>query len=206
MRLRGYEADGVSFSKKSIGHQHALKHKTADMPLLERLLMKLCEKTGRRLRKGNYYARGIHLYVGFVSDNPDADGPAGFETMYKFKSWHHGEKVHYRLYNTQDIYEAAKKILHTAEITNRVKILSVNVYDIQPWDPEQLDIFDLETTQEGVHLERKHFSQINSGKRISDAVDALNNRYGEFVITPALMMDMNGEILERIAFGQVESL
>ena len=45
MRLRGYEVDNVEFSRKSIGHQHALKDKTTDMTMLESYLMKLCEKT-----------------------------------------------------------------------------------------------------------------------------------------------------------------
>lgn len=53
MRLRGYEADNVEFGRKSIGHQYALKDKTTELPKLEALLIKLCEKTGRRLRKNN---------------------------------------------------------------------------------------------------------------------------------------------------------
>ena len=85
-------------------------------------------------------------------------------------------------------------------------MLSVNVYDIEPWDPEQLSIFDIEQAQDDTRLERKHFSELSAGKRVSDAVDALNNRYGEFVITPALMMDMSGEVLERIAFGSVDGI
>jgi len=32
-------------------------------------------------------------------------------------------------------------------------------------------------------------------------MDAVNTRYGEFVITPGTMMDMKGEILDRIAFS-----
>jgi hypothetical protein len=32
-------------------------------------------------------------------------------------------------------------------------------------------------------------------------MDEFNNRYGEFVITPALMMGMEDTILDRIAFG-----
>lgn len=211
MRLRGYEADAVEFSRKSIGHQHALSDKTTDLAKLEQLLMKLCEKVGRRLRKNNYYAEGIHLYVGFVSDNPSADGPAGFETMYQFKSWHHGEKVYHRLYSTQDIYMAAKKLLHSAEITNRVRIISVHVFDLRPWEPRQLSIFDApEATVAGKWqiskgvIRSDPFRDQETNKRIADHVDAINNRYGEFVVTPAMMMDMNGTILDRIAFGGVK--
>jgi hypothetical protein len=37
-------------------------------------------------------------------------------------------------------------------------------------------------------------------------MDRLNDRYGEFVVTPALMMGMEGLVLDRIAFGSVAEL
>ena len=206
MRLRGYEADAVEFSQKSIGHQHALSDKTTDVDKLEKLLIKLCEKTGRRLRKGNYYASGIHLYLGFVREKSMSDSPIGFENMHELSSWHHGEKVQHRLYSTIDIYEAAKKLLLSAEIPRRVSIMSVHVFGLSPWNPEQLSIFDVESRQEDVRLDRHNYSSITARKRVTDAVDAINNRYGEFVITPAMMLDMQGTILDRIAFGQVRDL
>lgn len=211
LRLRGHEIDTAESTRRTIGHQHALSDKTTDMEKLERLLMKLSEKTGRRLRKNNYYASGIYLYIGFVSEQPQHDDPASFEHMYKMKSWHHGEKVYHRLYSTSDIYEAAKKLLHAAEISNKVKIMSVNVYELREWDPEQLNIFDIEEqgAKSGEHRKASvrttatDLRSVNARKRVSDAVDAINNRYGEFVITPAMMLDMQGTILDRIAFGQV---
>lgn len=214
-RLRGYEADHIEFSRKSIGHQYALKDKTTDLAKLERLLIKLCEKTGRRLRKNNFYATGIHLYLGFVSEMPQFDGPAGFENMPSFRSWHHGETLPYRLYSTNDIYEAAKRLLYTAEIPARVKIMSVHVFGLMPWEPVQTSIFDAKyelgsKNQDGSKLPLRTLNSsvrdVEAGKRVSDAVDAINNRYGEFVITPALMLDMQGTILDRIAFGQVRDV
>jgi hypothetical protein len=43
---------------------------------------------------------------------------------------------------------------------------------------------------------------VSAGKPI----DKINDRWGEFVITPALMMDMDEIILDRIAFGGVKEL
>jgi DNA polymerase-4 len=213
MRLRGYEADAIEFTQKSIGHQHALSDKTMDMEKLEKLLIKLCEKTGRRLRKGNYYASGIHLYLGFARDSFERSGySVQGDTTHStldanpYSSWHHGEKVQHRLYSTIDIYEAAKKLLLSAEIPRRVSIMSVHVFGLKPWNPEQLSIFDAESRQEDVRLERTNYSSITARKRVTDAVDEINNRYGEFVITPAMMLDMQGTILDRIAFGQVRDL
>lgn len=210
MRLRGHETDTVEFSRKSIGHQHALSDKTTDLGELERLLIKLSEKTGRRLRKNNFYATGIHLYLGFVSDTPMYDGPVSFENMPNIRSWHHGEKVMHRLYSTADIYEAAKRLLYSAEIPNRVRSMSVHVFGLEPWDPQQLSIFDVEDMNKGKDISRENVESstknIGARKRMSDAVDAINNRYGEFVITPAVMLDMQGTILDRIAFGQVRDM
>src|SRR5262249_9841728 len=61
LRLRGHEIDGVDFGRKSYGQQYALGQKTTDREQLARLLMKLCEKTGRRLRAHGYIAEGIYL-------------------------------------------------------------------------------------------------------------------------------------------------
>jgi len=41
---------------------------------------------------------------------------------------------------------------------------------------------------------------------VSEAMDKINDRWGEFVITPALMMGMDDVILDRIAFGGVKEL
>lgn len=226
-RLRGYEADSVEFERRSIGHQYALKDKTTDMAKLERLLIKLCEKTGRRLRRNDYVATGIHLYLGFdqyrdgyssddayvkkSSSNPmEANEAAGFNT-HKFRKWSHGEKVYHRLYSTPDIYAAAKRLLHQAEIPQNVKIMSVHVFGLEPYTPEQLSLFRAGASKvEGqksrvVDIETS-IRSTDAVKRVSDAVDAINDRYGEFVVVPGLMTEMTGEILDRIAFGQVRDM
>jgi hypothetical protein len=42
--------------------------------------------------------------------------------------------------------------------------------------------------------------------KVSEAMDKINDRWGEFVITPALMIGMEDIILDRIAFGGVKEL
>jgi hypothetical protein len=42
--------------------------------------------------------------------------------------------------------------------------------------------------------------------RTAEAMDKINDRWGEFVITPALMMGMGDIILDRISFGGVKEL
>jgi len=191
LRLRGWEIDDFESKRRSIGHQYALSNKTSDPVELKRLLLKLCEKTGRRMRKNGLYAAGIHLYLGFVGSG--AFVPSSFESMQKIPSWHKGMKVDHRLYSTENIYKAACHLFDQAEMRGNVKLMSVTVTNVSPWDPEQLSIF-----------EQNRYLQ--TGRRISDAQDAANNRYGEFVLTPASMLDMQGKILDRVAFGQVRDL
>lgn len=174
LRLRGWEIDANETERRSIGHQYALKNKTWDRIELESLIIKLCEKTGRRLRRNGLYAGGIHLYMGFVD-----------RTHYA-----HGEKQAGRLYSTADIFLAAKRLLDQAVIRDKVTIISVHVFNLHNCDPEQLSLLDTERS-------------FAATRNLSDALDSVNDRYGEFVVTPATMMDMQGTILDRIAFGGI---
>ncbi|MEE8346443.1 MAG: DNA polymerase IV, partial [Dehalococcoidia bacterium] len=61
LRLRGWEIDDVNFGRKSIGHSYALKNQRAGAAEVARLLCKLTEKVGRRMRRLGYAARGVHV-------------------------------------------------------------------------------------------------------------------------------------------------
>lgn len=182
MRLRGWEADNVQFKRRSIGQQYALATKTDNLLELEKILMKLCEKAGRRLRRGGWLATGVHLYLGF-------DG--SYEN-YPYK-WSRGKKLSYKLYGTLDIYRAMKELLHEAILYGKVRIMAVTLFNLAMPDYEQFGLFD-----------ENH--EINANKRLSDALDLINSRYGEYVITPATIMNMKNKIIDRIAFGSVNDL
>jgi DNA polymerase IV len=70
----------------------------------------------------------------------------------------------------------------------RVRNLAVSVYDLIPSTSEQLELF------------------ASPAHTVSEASDKINDRWGEFVITPALMMGMDDIILDRISFGGVKEL
>lgn len=193
LRLRGYEIDKYDSKRTQVGHQYALPRKTSDRAELARLLMKLCEKVGRRLRKNGLAARGIHLYLGFANDHGSGQVPASFEHMYKFRSWRQGKKLDHKLYSTADIYRAAKHLLEQAELVGEVRLMAITTYCLEPIDPEQLSLLSGDYG-------------VSADHRVTDAIDHINNRYGEFVVTPAAMMDMRGEILDRVAFGSVRDV
>jgi DNA polymerase IV len=172
LRLRGHEIDAVDFKRKSFGNTYALGKQTNDNRELARLLMKLCEKTGRRLRRAKYSAQGVHVSCVYTD----------------LSWWHIGRKFDVPIYTTRDIYIKALRLLNMSGYTKRVRNLAVSVYDLIPNTSEQLELFASPT------------------HAVSEASDKINDRWGEFVITPALMMGMDDIILDRISFGGVKEL
>jgi DNA polymerase-4 len=125
LRLRGYEIDQVDFARKSFGNTYALGKQTDDPKELAKLLMKLCEKTGRRLRRAEYAAQGVHVSCVYTD----------------FSFWHTGRKVEVPVYTTQEIYVKALRLLNQSGYTKRVRNLAVSVYDLLPARSEQLEMF-----------------------------------------------------------------
>ncbi len=59
VELAGVQLQGIP---KSIGHSHVLRRRTRDLRFARAVLMKLCERTGRRLRSLNLEARGLEVF------------------------------------------------------------------------------------------------------------------------------------------------
>ncbi|MBI3619558.1 hypothetical protein HY214_00195 [Candidatus Roizmanbacteria bacterium] len=175
LRLRGWEIDDYEYQQKSIGHQYALGEKTADRIKLLRLLMKLCEKTGRRLRRSGQTARGLHL------------GCLYEDHTY----WHHGHKFPTETYTTEEIFGKAKWIFDQQPQKKVVIKMAITSYDFSPFHTGQTSLFD---------------GDIEKKRNVAQALDKINDRYGEFVIVPALMMDMDTTIKDAIAFGRIREL
>lgn len=175
LRLRGWEVDDREFARRTIGHQYALQQKTTDKLVLKRLLMKLCEKVGRRLRGHDLIAQGIDLHLRYTG----------------FQHWHEGHKTAAPLYATQDIYQAACHLLDGVRLYDAVTLISITVFNLQARDPEQLDLFDTGRIRRTA---------------MARAADTVNDKYGEFTLIPAAMANMEKEIIDRIAFGNVSDL
>jgi DNA polymerase IV len=92
------------------------------------------------------------------------------------------------VYTTREIYLKALWLLNMSSYKNRVRNLAVSVYDLIPSRSEQLEMFS------------------SKSHAVAEAMDKINDKYGEFVITPALMMGLDDVIIDRIAFGGVKEL
>jgi len=162
LRLRGHEIDGVEFGRKSYGQQYALGNKTSDREKLSRLLMKLCEKTGRRLRGNGFITEGIYLWLSFE------------DRTY----WAKGKDTKTDIYATQDIYLHAQRLLNQALILARVTNMGVTVYKLKPASPQQLGLFD------GTRLDTKSLA------RAADAINDKYGEFTIVPATMANMQDV----------------
>jgi DNA polymerase IV len=97
--------------------------------------------------------------------------------------WHTGRKVEQALYTTREIYLKALRLLNQSSYPKPVKNLAVSVYDLLPHHSEQLEMFSTKS------------------HAVAEAMDKINDKYGEFVITPALMMGMDDTSLTELSLA-----
>lgn len=176
-RLRGYEVDDVEFETKSIGQQYALPVPTNDPRRLYPMIMKLSEKMGRRLRRFGMVAHGVHVSLVYED----------------WTHWHRGRMMESEMYTTQELYTKLIYVLNQRPDNKKVSKLSVTCYGLDNSGKSQMSLFDLQ-------------DNVSKRRKVSDAMDIVNDKYGEFVITPALMMGMENAIIKRVPFGNVKEL
>lgn len=119
-KIHGQEIEKVNpaiqRTPKSIGHSYCLPVITQDLDYLGKILMKLCEKTGRRLRESGRVANRI--YVGWSYE------------------YNHSEYLQRKtpkpICGTQDIWKIAFKLL-SSNIQGDVSRLAVTVTNLTPW-------------------------------------------------------------------------
>lgn len=175
LRLRGWEIDDVELKRKSFGQNYSLGKKTKNRQELSKILMKLCEKMGRRLRRAERCAKGIHIAC--IYDD--------------YTHWHKGKKFSKSLFTTKDLYLKAQWIFNKQPEIKVISKISVSCYDLLSSKNSQMSLFDIQQEKQ---------------KKVCRTMDNINDRYGEFVIIPALMMEMKNIVLDRIAFGGVKDL
>ncbi len=125
-KLRGFEADQKEFATKSIGHQYALHKPTDDPKEISRLLLKLCEKMGRRLRAKAFTAKGIHLWFSYRDHT----------------SWHRGRTMYQEMYTTMELYRSAHFILDAQPEKKIITHMGVSCYQLNKSNERQLSLFE----------------------------------------------------------------
>ncbi|MDO8513073.1 MAG: hypothetical protein Q7S37_01045 [bacterium] len=65
-RLRGFEIEQLAQETKTIGHSHVLPPELRSQKGAEKVIIKLIEKIGYRLRQGGYWATYLSLGIGYL--------------------------------------------------------------------------------------------------------------------------------------------
>ncbi len=123
---------------------------------------------------------------------------AGYETQgihvsVVFRSggwWHKGVKLAEVIFDSRDIYKQAFRILCLCPYCQPARELAVSCFNLKKRTDDQLDLF--------ADLQKK--------RRLVAAIDKVNERWGNFVITPARMLAAQQYVPDRIAFGGVKEL
>jgi len=171
LRLRGWQIDDVDFDRKSFGHSYALPKPLSTPDELSPILQKLVHKTGLRLRRHHYKARGVHVSLLFRD----------------FSFWHQGRALPADIFDSRDIYSHAFTILNHCPYHGPVREIAVSVFNLSSKNIFQPDFF----------------SDFLRSQRLTQALDDINTKWGDFVITPARMIGTDTIMPDRIAFGGV---
>ena len=104
--------------------------------------------------------------------------------------WHKGISLQAGVFDSRDIYKLAFRLLCSAPARKPVRVLAESVFRLERLPTQQMTLF----------------GETEAQARLVHALDAINERYGDFVITPAILLAAKDLVPDRISFGNVEDL
>jgi len=104
--------------------------------------------------------------------------------------WHKGVASAKVLFDSRDIYQETFSLLVRCPYRSPVRELAVSCFNLSRDTSLQMELF----------------ADVARKQKIVEALDTLNERWGNFVVTPARMAGMNEVVLDRVAFGGVKEL
>lgn len=105
--------------------------------------------------------------------------------------WHKGKLFEHEMFTTDELF---KKVMLIFNKQPELKVVT------------HLDICCFCLSDSKVIQESLFETDIVKKRKVSKALDFLNDRYGEYTVIPALMFDRQKEVIDRIAFGGVKDL
>jgi DNA polymerase IV len=112
--------------------------------------------------------------------------------LYRNKAyWHKGVSTADMIFSSQDVYKIAYDLMNKSPYRGHsVANIAVSCFNIAEAHNTQLELFQ----------------DILKKERLSQALDDINNRYGQYVITPAAMLHTQQYVPDRVAFGGIKEL
>lgn len=104
--------------------------------------------------------------------------------------WHKGVSGRESLFDCRDIYAVAYRLLLQSPYHSPVRELAVSCFNLSDAAYTQTSLFD----------------DVIKKEKLNCALDTIQEKYGDFVITPARMMGMQHMIVDRISYGNIKEL
>ena len=104
--------------------------------------------------------------------------------------WHKGTTYPKVFFDSRDIYKEAFKTLCRSPYRKPVRNMAVSCFGLLKSKVSQLELFE----------------DIENKEKLVKAVDEVNERWGDFVVTPAQMLPASSDVPDRVAFGNVKEL
>jgi len=168
-RLRGWEIDDVEYATKTVGRQFVMDDYNASDEKVRNRLAHLCESTGLKLRYNGFCARGVSLHIQYKSGD----------------AWHSRRAFKSSFYTTPEIFRRALLLFNQQPRLDRIVMLSVSCYLLEPSSANQLSILE----------------EVNKERFLTEAVDELNWRYGNYTVTFANSLGASQQVKQKIPFG-----
>ena len=178
-RLRGWEVDDVETTVKRVGRQYVLDDFNLSFDEILDRLHHLCESVGERMRKQGLSARGI--YVGTRTFGMEGDKRRNY--------WHASHVAQTPFFSNETIYNLARQLFVNAP--PNIRDINVHCYLLQREESPQMSLFNDEIANE---------------RAITDAVDEINQRYGEHTVHAASTLNTGPFVKTKIPFGSTRYL
>jgi DNA polymerase-4 len=104
--------------------------------------------------------------------------------------WHKGVSTDEYLFASGDIYKIAYKILNWSPYKYPVHTIAVSCFNLKKTGFVQLSMLE----------------EVDKKERLTKALDQISEKWGNFVITPAKMLNTENTVKDRISFGGVKEL
>lgn len=138
--------------EKSMGHGMTLPEAVGSRRQLDSILLRLCERVGRRLRRRSFLGKTVHLWVRYDGfDHPDGFG--GRRTLDAYTD------------NSQQIFQAVQSLMPASGLQSPVRQVQVTMSHLQH-NALQFSLLEDRVKQRSLQC----------------ALDDVNDRFGEFTV------------------------
>ncbi len=181
LKLRGYETE-VEFGIKTVGRSYVLEHRTNDPEELATLIHKFSAKIARRLKKNNLAARGLSLSLRYAQNQNH------YSEEFRSSSWFLRHMFKTAVWRADQIFARAQWLFAQSQLDQTVSAIVITSYALEQAKVDQRYLWETEDAK----LDR-----------VEEAINMVNDRYGELVIQTASVLASKNPMKDKIPFGTI---